>query len=266
MRRESSFFFSFRLNRKKREPARIEKEKERIYTCDHSFLLCICSIRLKMFILYFLFIISISAYDNNTSIIYIHEELPSNTLLYSTISSSNILQWLPSSYTFQSYLYLNSNQSLYTTNHRIDREEFCEKKFCNCSQCLINLNFLQTFSINNISIRTIEIIIEDINDHSPTFKQSNLKLSIAENVPIDYEIPLESAIDNDYGLYSIQNYELYPINNNPFRLIKTSKPILKLKEILDREIKSNYLLKLIAYDGGQPTLSGEQIIEIIITE
>jgi hypothetical protein len=36
--------------------------------------------------------------------------------------------------------------------------------------------------------------------------------------------------------------------------------------MLDREMKSNYLLKLIAYDGGQPTLSGEQNIEIIVTE
>ena len=93
-----------------------------------------------------------------------------------------------------------------------------------------------------------------------------IKLPIAENVPIDYEIPLESAIDNDYGSLSIQSYELYQAINNPFRLLKSSKPILKLHENLDREIKSSYLLKLIAYDGGQPALSGEQIIEIIITE
>jgi hypothetical protein len=117
-----------------------------------------------MFILYLLLIISIST-ASNTSIIYIHEELPSNTLLYTSISSSNILQWLPSSYLFQSYFSLTANQSLYTTNQLIDREEFCEKKFCNCSQCLINLNFLQTFSMNNISIRTIQIIIEGKSSH-----------------------------------------------------------------------------------------------------
>jgi hypothetical protein len=93
-----------------------------------------------------------------------------------------------------------------------------------------------------------------------------IKLPIAENVPIGYEIPLESAIDNDYGILSIQNYELFPLINNPFRLIQTSKPILKLTEILDRETKSNYWLKLIAYDGGQPALSGEQIIEVLVTE
>lgn len=93
-----------------------------------------------------------------------------------------------------------------------------------------------------------------------------IKLPIAENVPIDYEIPLESAIDQDYGLFSIQNYGLFPTLNNPFRLLTTSKPILQLKENLDREIQSKYLLKLVAYDGGQPTLSGEQMIEMIITE
>ena len=205
-------------------------------------------------------------YPISTTKITIHEQLPSNILISSSLSSSKILQWLPSSYPFQSYFHLTSNQSLSTTDQVIDREEFCEKKFCNCSDCRIDLNFLQTFSTSNISLRTVEIVIEDINDHSPTFKHSTIKLPIAENVPLDYEIPLESAIDHDYGLFSIQNYALFPTLNNPFRLLTTSKPILQLKENLDREIQSKYLLKLVAYDGGQPTLSAEQMIEIIITE
>jgi hypothetical protein len=90
----------------------------------------------------------------------LHEELPPNSLLLSSISSTNSLQWLPSSYSYQMYFNLNQNQSLYTTNQRIDREEFCEKNLCNCSYCLLTLNFLQTFSTNNISIRTIQIVIE----------------------------------------------------------------------------------------------------------
>ena len=106
----------------------------------------------------------------------------------------------------------------------------------------------------------------DINDHSPTFKQPVIKLPIAENVPIGYEIPLDAAIDNDYGLLSIQNYELHPLLNNPFRLIKTGKPILKLIEPLDRESKDHYFLQLVAVDGGSPPLSGQQKIEIIVTE
>jgi protocadherin delta 2 len=93
-----------------------------------------------------------------------------------------------------------------------------------------------------------------------------IKLPIAENVPIGYEIPLEPAIDDDYGLLSIQNYELHPLINNPFRLIKTSKPVLKLTQAFDRENQDNYVLQLMAVDGGSPTLSGQQRIEVIVTE
>ncbi len=115
-----------------------------------------------MFILFLILLIRLitAENNNNTSIIYIHEELPPNSLLLSSISSTSSLQWLPSSYLYQTYFQLKSNQSLYTTNQRIDREEFCEKNLCNCSYCLLTLNFLQTFSTNNISIRTIQIVIE----------------------------------------------------------------------------------------------------------
>ena len=112
-----------------------------------------------MWILCFLLFASTFAYDDSTSVINIHEELPPNILLLPTISSSN-LQWLPSSYSFQPYFNLRSDQSLYTTVQVIDREKFCEQKLCNCSKCSINLSFLQTNSPSNISIRTIEIIIE----------------------------------------------------------------------------------------------------------
>lgn len=108
-----------------------------------------------------IFIVSTSAHDTNLTIINIHEELPPNTLILSSISSSsNNLHWLPSSYKFKQYFYLNENQSLYTTSQKINREEFCEKKFCNCSKCVIDLKFLPTSTEHNISIRTIEIVIK----------------------------------------------------------------------------------------------------------
>lgn len=102
----------------------------------------------------------LSAELTDTSIISIHEELPPNSLLLSSISSTSSLQWLPSSYSYQTYFHLNSNQSLYTSSQRIDREEFCEKNLCNCSYCLLTLKFLQTFATNNISVRTVQIVIE----------------------------------------------------------------------------------------------------------
>lgn len=119
-----------------------------------------------MLIFFLLIFRLISANIHNTSPISIHEELPPNSLLLSSISSTSSLQWLPASYMYQTYFHLNANQSLYTTNQRIDREEFCEKNLCNCSFCLLTLNFLQTFATNNISIRTVQIVIEGKGDHS----------------------------------------------------------------------------------------------------
>ncbi|CAF0931681.1 unnamed protein product [Didymodactylos carnosus] len=195
--------------------------------------------------------------------IYIHEEIKSNVLI--TKLNSN-LQWLPASFVYQRYFRLE-NASLYTSD-RIDREELCYKKLCDCSKCLLPLKFVQTISPSNISIITINILVEDINDHTPTFKQSSLTLNVSENVPVGYEISLEPAIDEDYGLLSVQTYELHP-STSPFRLSKsslTNKPLLKLIEPLDRETIASYTLHLYAFDGGQPPLSSGQKLLIQITD
>lgn len=183
-----------------------------------------------MFLLLFFFLIisTLAKETAQTPIIYIHEELPADTLLYSpSSSSSHIFQWLPSSYPYQPYFFLSANQSLYTTTQSIDREEFCEKKLCNCSQCQINLNFLQTFSMNNISIQTIQVIIEGEEDQSPSlFEVYSLSLSLQTSTIIprhsnnrfsDFRSPKmsqsitkflwkqRSIMTMDYSLYKIMN-------------------------------------------------------------
>ena len=177
--------------------------------------------------MFVLFLLLILWTTSTASIIHIHEELRANTLLISSISSSPHVQWFP-----------------------LERLTFCWKVFG------LSSHLLRLFIRPNL----------DINDHSPTFNQSILRLSLAENLPIGYEIPLPPAVDDDDGLLSIQNYQLYPMLNNPFRLVFNAKPILQLTELLDREMKSIYRLTLIAYDGGEPALSGEQSIEILLTK
>jgi hypothetical protein len=83
---------------------------------------------------------------------------------------------------------------------------------------------------------------------------------------VGYEIPLESVIDADIGRFAVQSYQLYPLLNNPFRLRWLNRPVLQVHQPIDRETQSTFQLKLIAFDGGEPVRSGEQIIEIFVTE
>jgi hypothetical protein len=130
---------------------------------------------LILFLIILRLILADSNGNNDVSIINIHEELPSNTLLLSSVSSSVSLQWLPSSFSYQTFFHLNANQSLLTTDQRLDREDLCEKNRCNCSLCVLTLNFLQTFSTNNISIRTIQILIEGNVSNRKVHTNLNLK-------------------------------------------------------------------------------------------
>ena len=85
-------------------------------------------------------------------------------------------------------------------------------------------------------------------------------------MPIGYEILLDAAMDADEGRFAVQAYRLVSTLNHPFELMFRQKPILQLKTTIDREKVSNYSLKLIALDGGEPMLFGEQTIEINVKE
>ncbi|CAF1099104.1 unnamed protein product, partial [Didymodactylos carnosus] len=96
-------------------------------------------------LLLIIFLILPSSFQSSTdNIIYIHEEMKSNVFI--TKINSN-LQWLPVSFVYQRYFRLE-NTSLYTSD-RIDREELCYKKLCDCSKCLLPLKFVQTITPNN---------------------------------------------------------------------------------------------------------------------
>jgi protocadherin Fat 4 len=47
---------------------------------------------------------------------------------------------------------------------------------------------------------TLNVLVEDINDHTPTFEAQEYALSVDENVDIGHEIDQLFAIDKDVGL------------------------------------------------------------------
>ncbi len=47
---------------------------------------------------------------------------------------------------------------------------------------------------------TLNVLVEDINDHTPTFEAKEYVLSVDENVDIGHEVEQLIAIDKDVGL------------------------------------------------------------------
>ena len=105
--------------------------------------------------------------------------------------------------------------------------------------------------------------MRDINDNSPRFDtvaSGHTVLSILESVAVGSTFLLPSATDPDSPSFGVHRYDIAS-DSNKFGLRVTKKldgfldVRLQLRERLDRELRSEYRLRLIAFDGGHPARS-----------
>ncbi|XP_055782682.1 protocadherin alpha-7-like isoform X31 [Salvelinus fontinalis] len=154
---------------------------------------------------------------------------------------------------------VNQNDGILYVNRKIDREEVCERK----SVCLINL---KTVLENPLEIHYVAVEVLDVNDHSPSFPETEKRLEISESVLPGARFQLLAAHDPDGGPFSVQQYKLS--HNDHFRVEVKDRgedgkmPFLVLQKPLDREAVRRHKLLLTAIDGGKPPRSGT--IEITV--
>ncbi|XP_067112826.1 protocadherin gamma-C5-like [Osmerus mordax] len=148
-------------------------------------------------------------------------------------------------------------------NERIDRESLCGQS----AGCLLPLEAIVE---NPLQMYRAEIEIQDINDNSPVFLNSQNVLNIPESKMPGARFRLESAQDPDVGSNSLRSYTIS--KNEHFVLdIKTKKdgskvPELVLEKALDREKQAMHRLRLTAVDGGIPAKSGTAEITIHVLD
>ncbi|CAF4611551.1 unnamed protein product [Rotaria sp. Silwood1] len=193
--------------------------------------------------------------NENQQIINIHinEELPLSTILF--ITTNNITYRLFDSGRNQnSFIYYNVSNGQISLLRSVDREYLCSEHICSCTKCQLIIELIEW----QIPYRLLKLIlnINDINDHIPKFSSDNYQLNIIENIPIGFELPIESAYDADLGENSRIHYELKNHNDDdePFELITKNNGGLVLKVIkdIDREKQDFYQYELIAFDNGKP--------------
>ncbi|XP_039621755.1 protocadherin-20 [Polypterus senegalus] len=155
---------------------------------------------------------------------------------------------------------------LYTTKHRIDRENICPIDNL-MNECMLELDVIVKPD-EYFKMIKVNIIIEDINDNAPYFPEENIVLFIPENSPV-FGAPFgtdNTAIDKDFGINANLSYHLE--NDNGFFSVKKEGSLLlvTVKKQLDRETQDIHEMKLIAMDAGSPPLSGTATLIVHIED
>uniref|UniRef100_A0A8C6RWJ4 Protocadherin beta-2-like n=1 Tax=Nannospalax galili TaxID=1026970 RepID=A0A8C6RWJ4_NANGA len=146
---------------------------------------------------------------------------------------------------------------------KLDREDLCGPM----EPCILHF---QVFLEKPVQFFQGELLVQDINDHSPEFPHRELLLKILENSEPGTRFPLKSAQDLDVGSNGLQQYTISP--NSHFHVLTRNhsegkkSPELVQDRALDREEQAEFSLTLTAWDGGSPPRSGTVLVRILIMD
>lgn len=117
---------------------------------------------------------------------------------------------------------------------------------------------------NSLSFFQVTIVLKDVNDLAPVFVTLN-ETSVAENIPINTVMMAIKAVDRDEGRNGYIEYILESDPQTPFTLGSVDG-LLRVSGRLDRELKSNYDLNVVARDRGEPPKSTQTKIRVKILD
>ncbi|XP_056592744.1 protocadherin gamma-A3-like isoform X7 [Triplophysa dalaica] len=161
------------------------------------------------------------------------------------------------------YIGLDKENGHLIIKSKIDREELCGE----ISACSVSFDVILD---NPIELYRVTVDIQDTNDNSPAFQKSKIELEISELAVPGARFPLESAIDPDVGVNTLQKYTLQPTDHfklNVQNVEDGSKNIeVILHSPLDREKEKHHNLILTAFDGGNPQRSATVQINVVVID
>ncbi|XP_076768879.1 protocadherin beta-18-like isoform X2 [Arvicanthis niloticus] len=164
---------------------------------------------------------------------------------------------------YQPYLRLELETGNLLLNEKLDREALCSTS----EPCILHFQVLLE---NPLQFFQAELLIEDINDHTPKFLEKCIFLNISEGATPGTSFQMDNAQDLDIGMNGIQNYSISP---NPYFYLKLKDsgkgriyPELVLAKSLDREKEASVSLTLTAMDGGSLPRSGTVLVQVVVMD
>nr|XP_051675918.1 protocadherin-23 isoform X1 [Oryctolagus cuniculus] len=106
------------------------------------------------------------------------------------------------------------------------------------------------------SSQTLTITVLDVNDEAPVFKQRVYEASVKENQSPGEFVTRVEAVDGDSGISSKLRFEIMPGTSFDSFEINPDTGEVVTTTTFDREVQQVFILRVLARDGGVPSLSG----------
>ncbi|XP_071500853.1 protein dachsous-like [Diadema antillarum] len=113
---------------------------------------------------------------------------------------------------------------------------------------------------------TLLILIQDVNDNGPIFTQAFSHVFVVENEPISTRVIQVTATDNDRGANALITYSLVPSVDSSFFAIFPQSGWLYTRQVLDRELQSNFVVEVVASDSGSPPQNSTATVQVTVED
>ncbi|XP_074651639.1 protocadherin-11 X-linked-like [Tubulanus polymorphus] len=168
---------------------------------------------------------------------------------------------------------IDPTSSAVTTTQVLDRDTLCTKVSTCCDRsgrCSVLL-IIGTQPREYFMVLNAKVEIVDINDNAPIFPLSTVNIKMSESTAINSTVLLPAADDIDSGANRIKEYKIEsPTHTFGLSTLKYEGEITDLMLVnlrsLDRESMAYYQVKVLATDGGLPTLTGTCTVNIEVTD
>uniref|UniRef100_A0A4W5RCT8 Protocadherin 20-like n=1 Tax=Hucho hucho TaxID=62062 RepID=A0A4W5RCT8_9TELE len=174
----------------------------------------------------------------------------------------------PPLYQLLTQFYLRVDQGtgdVYTTDNRMDREALCPDQ-PQAGECIVPHDAIVGPEAELVKFM---VVVEDINDHPPHFDNTEIHLSISEDVAVGTSFLLDDlAEDRDMGRNGRLQYHLEGAGGFFSVTVEEEAAILFLvvRQGLDREKQDLHEMTLVATDCGSTPLSATATLFIKVTD
>ena len=153
---------------------------------------------------------------------------------------------------------IDSANGRLTVDGRLDRETTASYSFF--------VKAVETSDSSRSSTASVHINIADINDNTPAFIPPSLQVNVSESAPLQQLVVTVFAQDEDAGSNGSVSYRLKSGNIGSVFELQASTGNLLVVKSLDRETQPVYTLDVEASDSGQPPLSSDSLITVMVLD